>query len=95
MLIFCLQVDEAPPPAPTKAAAPAAAGDATMTDADAELQMALQLSMQEVVEPTAGGSGVDANQAIAGLPGVDPNDPAVKAALDSLQKGEKKDEEKK
>lgn len=33
---------------------------------------------------------MDANQAIAGLPGVDPNDPSVQEALKNV-KGDKKD----
>lgn len=78
------------PAAPSKAAPPR---DAAMVDADIDddLQKALALSMQEVVEPSSSTPAVDANQAIAGLPGVDPNDPSVKEAVTNLQKDKKDD----
>lgn len=40
--------------------------------------------------PSSSTPAVDANQAIAGLPGVDPNDPNVQAAVRNVQ-GDKKD----
>lgn len=48
------------------------------------------LRLQDVVD-TPAAAAPDASQAIAGLPGVDPNDPSVQAALRNVQ-GEKKDE---
>lgn len=45
--------------------------------------------LQDVIEPSST-PAVDANQAIAGLPGVDPNDPSVQEALKNV-KGDKKD----
>lgn len=51
------------------------------------------MCLQDVVEPSST-PAVDANQAIAGLPGVDPNDPSVQEAVRNLQ-AEKKDEGKK
>lgn len=94
-LAMSMAVDEQPaaagptPAAPSKAAPPR---DAAMADADIDddLQKALALSMQDVVEPSST-PAVDANQAIAGLPGVDPNDPSVQEAVKNLQ-GDKKDE---
>lgn len=47
--------------------------------------------LQEVVEPSSSTPAVDANQAIAGLPGVDPNDPSVQEAVKNLQKDKKDD----
>lgn len=78
------------PAAPSKAAPPR---DTPMVDGDIDddLQKALALSMQDVVEPSSSTPAVDANQAIAGLPGVDPNDPNVQAALRNVQ-GDKKEE---
>lgn len=49
------------------------------------------LCLQDVVEPPA--AAVDPNQAIAGLPGVDPNDPSVQAALRGVQGDKDKKEE--
>jgi hypothetical protein len=50
------------------------------------------------VEPSST-PAVDANQAIAGLPGVDPSDPNVQAAVRNVQgegkKGEEGDKSKK
>ncbi len=97
-----VQVDSEAPPAPEKApapsstaATPAAPKDAQMFDAvDDELALALQLSMQDSVEGSGGGgasgSGVDAGQAIEGLPGVDPANPAVRAAMQGLKKEDEK-----
>jgi hypothetical protein len=47
--------------------------------------------LQDVVEP--GAAAPDASAAIAGLPGVDPNDPSVQAALRNVQ-GDKEDGKK-
>lgn len=55
------------------------------------LKQACIVCMQDVVEPSSSTPAVDANQAIAGLPGVDPNDPNVQAALRNVQ-GDKKEE---
>lgn len=52
-------------------------------------------SVQDVIEPSSSTPAVDPNQAIAGLPGVDPNDPSVQEAVKNLQKGDKKDGDKK
>lgn len=54
---------------------------------------AVRYVLQDVVD-TPAPAAPNASQAIAGLPGVDPNDPAVQAAVRNLQ-GDKKDEEKK
>ncbi|KAF6250705.1 26S proteasome non-ATPase regulatory subunit 4 [Scenedesmus sp. NREL 46B-D3] len=96
-LAMSMQVDEPAaaagptPAAPSKPAAPSR--DAAMPDGDLDddLQKALALSMQEVVEPAA--AAPDASAAIAGLPGVDPNDPSVQAALRNVQ-GDKEDGKK-
>lgn len=45
-------------------------------------------------EGGGGGGGVDPSAAIAGLPGVDPEDPAVKAALEAAKKGDKEGDKK-
>lgn len=48
--------------------------------------------MQDVVEPSAAATpapAVDGNQAIAGLPGVDPDDPGVQAAVRNVEQGSK------
>eukprot|EP00775_Hariotina_reticulata_P006012 gene6012-6250_t len=91
-------VDEPTPAAgPTPAAPSKPAGgnrDALMLDGDIDddLQKALALSMQDVVEPSAAATpapAVDGNQAIAGLPGVDPDDPGVQAALRNVEQGGK------
>jgi len=50
------------------------------------------LAIQDVVEPSAVATpapAVDASQAIAGLPGVDPDDPGVQAALRNVEQGSK------
>jgi hypothetical protein len=52
---------------------------------------ALCCCSQDVVEPAA--AAPDASAAIAGLPGVDPNDPSVQAALRNVQ-GDKEDGKK-
>lgn len=96
-LAMSMQVDEPAaaagptPAAPSKPAAPSR--DAAMLDGelDDDLQKALALSMQEVVEPAA--AAPDASAAIAGLPGVDPNDPSVQAALRNVQ-GDKEEGKK-
>lgn len=57
--------------------------------------------IQEVVDtPSSSTPAVNASQAIAGLPGVDPNDPAVQAALRNVsgqkeEGGEGKDKDSK
>lgn len=47
---------------------------------------------QDVVDPPSSTPAVDANQAIAGLPGVDPSDPSVQEALQNVQGTDKKDD---
>ncbi|KAJ3398558.1 hypothetical protein HDV05_002423, partial [Chytridiales sp. JEL 0842] len=60
---------------------------------DDEIARAIAMSMQ-----SEGGSSSSANDALSSvlgnLPGVDPNDPRIKDALDGLNKKEKKDEKK-
>ena len=66
---------------------------------DEEMKLALAMSMQqsEAPAPAAAGEFNDpafVNSMLAQLPGVDPNDPAIQAALASInQGGEKKDDD--
>ena len=66
---------------------------------DDEMKLALAMSMQqsEAPAPAAAGEFNDpafVNSMLAQLPGVDPNDPAIQAALASInQGGEKKDDD--
>ena len=79
--------------------------DSMMEDEDAEIQRALQMSMEETKEeeapPPAPGSAsafLDpsfVNSLLSDLPGVDPNDPKIKAAMAQLQASAKDSEEKK
>merc|ERR1719152_742145 len=69
----------AAPEAPTKAPAPAAAAAAAPA---ADVSAAF-------LDPSF------VNQLLEGLPGVDPNDPKIKAAMDSIASGEKKDDKDK
>eukprot|EP00163_Fabomonas_tropica_P018175 TRINITY_DN3241_c0_g1_i1.p1 TRINITY_DN3241_c0_g1~~TRINITY_DN3241_c0_g1_i1.p1 ORF type:complete len:412 (+),score=172.77 TRINITY_DN3241_c0_g1_i1:182-1417(+) len=77
---------------------------------DAELALALEMSkaeastaskpdteMKDAAAPPAASGGDDANlqSVLAGLPGVDPNDPQIQALLQQMQGGDKKEEEKK
>ena len=68
-------------------------------DDDDEMKLALAMSMQqsEAPAPAAAGEFNDpafVNSMLAQLPGVDPNDPAIQAALASInQGGEKKDDD--
>jgi 26S proteasome regulatory subunit N10 len=78
---------------------PAAASEAMETEEDDEaeaMQMALQMSMQAAAEGGSSGSGQPqqfqdpqfVNELLGSLPGVDPNDPAIQAALQNLKKKE-------
>ena len=67
---------------------------------DEEMKLALAMSMQQSEAPApaaAAGEFNDpafVNSMLAQLPGVDPNDPAIQAALASInQGGEKKDDD--
>merc|ERR1719263_2404428 len=69
-------------------------------DEDEEMKLALAMSMQQassVAPAAAGGEFNDpafVNSMLAQLPGVDPNDPAIQAALASInQGGEKNDDD--
>ena len=68
-------------------------------DDEEEMKLALAMSMQqsEAPAPAAAGEFNDpafVNSMLAQLPGVDPNDPAIQAALASInQGGEKKDDD--
>jgi 26S proteasome regulatory subunit N10 len=67
-----------------------------VTDEDAEMQMALQMSMQtDEKKGEAKQQFQDpqfVNQLLGSLPGVDPNDPEIQNALQSMKKDDKKDE---
>ena len=68
-------------------------------DDEEEMKLALAMSMQqsEAPAPAAAGEFNDpafVNSMLAQLPGVDPNDPAIQAALASInQGGETKDDD--
>jgi 26S proteasome regulatory subunit N10 len=74
-------------------------------DDDETMQLALQLSMQQDGAAAAAAPAEPAapsfhdptfvNQMLSQLPGVDPNDPAIQAALAKIRGDEKKDDEKK
>ncbi|KAJ8765044.1 hypothetical protein K2173_010520 [Erythroxylum novogranatense] len=72
------------------------------TNADAELAIALQMSMQDGTKESSSKSDVSkvledqsfVSSVLASLPGVDPNDPAVKDMLASLQRQSEQSEEK-
>lgn len=78
-------------------------GDVNMSEAadeDQDLALALQMSMsgEESSEATGAGNNLLGNQAfissvLSSLPGVDPNDPAVKELLASLPDESKRTEE--
>jgi len=59
-------------------------------DEDAAMQMALQMSMQPDAE---GGEEAKVSELVGSIPGVDPNDPAIRDAL-KKEDADKKDEDK-
>jgi 26S proteasome regulatory subunit N10 len=74
-------------------------------DEAAAMQLALQMSMQSEAKKEEGKSGEGeqqqfqdpqfVNQLLGSLPGVNPNDPAIQSALQNLNQGDKKDDDKK
>ena len=63
---------------------------------DDEMKLALAMSMQQSEAPAAAGEFNDpafVNSMLAQLPGVDPNDPAIQAALASINQGGAKEDD--
>ena len=72
--------------------------DAMEEEDDDEMKLALAMSMQqsEAPAPAAAGEFNDpafVNSMLAQLPGVDPNDPAIQAALASINQGGAKEDD--